>query len=248
MSTTGNVWELFDSVQGEGTLLGTRQVFVRLGGCNLSCSYCDTPRARRPAATCRVETEPGLGRFKCVPNPLSVSDILVRVKNLASPGLHSVAVTGGEPLAQARFLKGLLPALKEEGYRTYLETNGTMPGEMRTIVGHVDFVAADIKLPSATGEPERFEANREFFEICSPVDTLIAKVVVAEDTTASELLEAVGIARAAGVPRVVLQPLTGRRGEVSVEGGLLLDMQRRALEVHPDVRVIPRVQHLLGLP
>jgi 7-carboxy-7-deazaguanine synthase len=234
-------------VQGEGPLLGTRQLFIRLGGCNLSCAFCDTPQARRPAATCRIETEPGTGRYEYVPNTLSVEDVTSMVKKLRITGHHSVAVTGGEPLVQADFLRDLLPSLKVAGFKIYLETNSTMPDELEGVIEHVDIVAADIKLPSSTLEPERFEDNLRFLQLCAST-TLIVKVVVTEETEAEEFLKAVQIARDSGSkPIVVLQPVTGRRGEVSVGGLVLLDLQRRALEIFGDVRVIPRVQQFLRL-
>jgi len=71
---------------------------------------------------------------------------------------------------------------------------------------------------------------------------------VTEETIAEEFLKAVEIARDSGrKPIVVLQPVTGRRGEVSVGGLVLLDLQKRALEIYADVRVIPRVQQFLRL-
>jgi 7-carboxy-7-deazaguanine synthase len=234
-------------VQGEGPLLGVRQIFLRLGGCNLACAFCDTPQARRPAATCRVETVAGTGRYEYVPNTLSVEDVLSMVKKLRITGHHSVAVTGGEPLVQADFLRELLPGLTADGHKIYLETNSTMPEELEGIVGHVAHIAADIKLPSSTGEPERFEVNLDFLKRCE-VPFLIVKMVVTDQTEPDEFIKGVEIARESGrKPIVVLQPATGRRGEVEVGGGLLLDMQRRALEIYDDVRVVPRIQQFLRL-
>jgi organic radical activating enzyme len=234
-------------VQGEGPLVGVRQIFLRLGGCNLACAFCDTPQARRPAATCRIETVAGTGRYEYVPNTLSVEDVLSMVKNLRLTGHHSVAVTGGEPLVQADFLRELLPALTADGHKIYLETNSTMPEELDGIISHVDYVSADIKLPSSTGEPERYEVNLDFLKRCE-VSLLIVKMVVTDQTEPDEFIRGVEIVRESGrKPIVVLQPATGRRGEVEVGGGLLLDIQRRALEVYDDVRVIPRVQQFLRL-
>lgn len=224
-----------------------RQIFLRFGGCNLACAYCDTPQARRPAATCRVETEAGTGRYDYVPNTLSLDDVVSTVKKLRIPGHHSVTITGGEPLVQAGFLRALLPVLKADGHKLYLETNSTMPEELDGVVEHLDFIAADVKLPSSTGEPERFEVNLEFLEKCAVAD-LIVKIVVTEDTPTEEFLNGVDLARQSGrQPIVVLQPVTGRRGEVGVGGAALLHLQRSALEIYPDVRVIPRVHQVLRL-
>jgi 7-carboxy-7-deazaguanine synthase len=218
-----------------------------MGGCNLSCVFCDTPQARRPAATCKVEKVPGSGQYDYVPNTLSVDDVMQVVKKLRLPGHHSVSVTGGEPLVQAAFLRELLPAINAEGLQVYLETNSTMPEELEGLIPHIEHIAADIKLASSTGEPERFDVNIEFLKRCVVAD-LFVKVVVTEETDPEEFIKAVRMVKDSGrAGIIVIQPVTGRRGEVGVGGAVLLELQSRALEVWGDVRVIPRVQHLLML-
>jgi organic radical activating enzyme len=247
LETTGNVEEIFDSVQGEGLLIGSRQVFIRLGGCNRACSFCDTPQARRPAATCRFETETGSGRFEYLPNPLNVEGVMRVVEKLWFPGHHSVSVTGGEPLVQAGFLRALLPALTSEGHKIYLETNSSCPEGLADILPDVEYVAADIKLSSCTGEPNRFDENLEFLTKCD-VPFLFVKIVVTNEVDVDEFIEALRLVSSSGrSPTVVIQPVTGRRGEISIGGLLLLDLQKRAMEIHPDVKVIPRVHQVLRI-
>jgi 7-carboxy-7-deazaguanine synthase len=247
LSLRGNVEEIFDSVQGEGPLMGLRQVFVRMGGCNLNCAFCDTPQARRPAATCRFEETPGSGKYDYRPNPLSPDDVLDHVSRLWSPGHHSVSITGGEPLLQPDFLGGLVSRMAAERQRVYLETNATLPQALPVLVEYLDIVAADIKLPSSTGEPERYEENAHFLELCD-VPSLIVKVVVTEATETEELVAAIRIVKESGrAATVVIQPVTVGRGEIEPGPGFLLELQRLALEEYPDVRVIPRVHQLLNL-
>lgn len=247
MPIRGNIEEIFDSVQGEGPLQGCRQVFLRLAGCNLACSYCDTPQARHPVATCKVETKPATGSCEYVPNPLSVDDVIGYVGEMWLPGHHSVTVTGGEPLVQADFLRSLLPELTSDGHSIYLETNSTLPGELPGIIEHVQYVAADIKLPSCTDQEERFEDNREFLELCD-VPHLMVKFVVTDLVDTDEFLHGVEVVKSAGRKAiVVIQPVAGPRGEVASGPGLLLELQRRALEIYPDVRVIPRIHQVLNL-
>lgn len=247
MPIRGNIEEIFDSIQGEGPLVGCRQVFVRLGGCNLSCAYCDTPQARRPAATCRVESVPKTGRSDYRPNPLYVDDVMKEVKRLWLPGHHSVAVTGGEPLVQADFLRALLPVLTSAGYRVYLETNSTLPEELDGVIEHIEYVAADIKLPSCTNETERFDDNLEFLKRCD-VPGLFVKLVVDDNVDREEFLEAIRLVLRSGRPAtLVIQPATSSRGELEVSAGLVMDLQRTAQEIYPDVRVIPRVHQILRL-
>lgn len=96
--------EIFHSLQGETSRTGLPTVFVRLTGCPLRCSYCDTAYAF------------GGGRDMMLP------DILAEVKHYST---QYVTVTGGEPLAQDGCL-ALLSALCDEGYEVSLETGGAL--------------------------------------------------------------------------------------------------------------------------
>ncbi len=100
--------EIFYSVQGEGTWTGTPAVFVRLAGCNLSCAFCDTDYSLKFMA--------------------SVDEVVARVR--AEGGdCPMVILTGGEPLAQAG-TPALIDALRADGRRVHIESNGTMPTEL----------------------------------------------------------------------------------------------------------------------
>ena len=128
------VSEIFFLHQGEGVFVGEPQVFVRFVGCNLRCDYCDT-------ADNQVITEHQ--------KYYSVDDILGRVKKLSGGKPCTVSLTGGEPLLYAGFLARLLPALKKLKYKTYLETNGTLPELYREVARWVDVVSMDMKVASA---------------------------------------------------------------------------------------------------
>src|SRR5581483_838398 len=130
------VVEVFSSLQGEGVCLGQRQVFVRLGGCNLSCDYCDEPDT--------------------IPIPSGevwpASKLKEEILKLAGERRHdAVSWTGGEPLLHPRFLETMMPWVRERGLKNYVETNGTRTSELRRVARLCDVVAMDIKLPSATG-------------------------------------------------------------------------------------------------
>ena len=100
--------EIFYSVQGEGTFTGTPAVFVRLAGCNLSCSFCDTDYALKFFA--------------------SAGDVVRRVRDEGG-SCPMVILTGGEPLAQREALP-LIDALRADGRRVHVESNGTLATEL----------------------------------------------------------------------------------------------------------------------
>ncbi len=97
--------EIFRSIQGEGLSQGLITTFVRLAGCNLSCSWCDTPYAREGG--------------KEVP----VADVFQAVE---FSSCARVCITGGEPLVQKEELGALVQKLDEAGYEVEIETNGTI--------------------------------------------------------------------------------------------------------------------------
>src|SRR5664280_3804433 len=122
------VSEVFSAIQGEAALVGARQVFLRMTGCNIRCAYCDQPEAleKRPGP-CRIERTPGRRDWDRVESPLAVESVVDAVDRLwrAMPH-HSVSVTGGEPLMQSKRLVGLFPKLAELGMPLMAETNGTL--------------------------------------------------------------------------------------------------------------------------
>lgn len=100
--------EIFYSLQGEGMHTGTPAVFVRLAGCNLSCDFCDTDYSLKRLA--------------------SVSEILASVR-AAGADCPMVILTGGEPLAQSATL-ALIEALRADGRRVHIESNGTIAADL----------------------------------------------------------------------------------------------------------------------
>ncbi len=106
--------DIFRSVQGEGKNLGTPSVFIRLGICNLQCSWCDTPYTWKKGMTdyvARTETW-----------------ILAKIKKLvAGTSINHVVITGGEPLLQQKQLAALLSRPLFRTMNLEFETNGSMP-------------------------------------------------------------------------------------------------------------------------
>ena len=109
------VCEIFKSIEGEGLRTGLAAVFVRLHGCNLRCSYCDSMYA--------VEGP----NFKL----MSVGEVLAAVEAYHNEsGVKCVTLTGGEPLIHEG-VGELLTAFSEAGFEVNVETNGTVPCKWR---------------------------------------------------------------------------------------------------------------------
>ena len=73
---TANLVEIFSSIQGEGPDVGAATLFVRFGGCDLRCRWCDSAHTWKPAAECRIETARGAGQWRTRPNPLPVTEVV----------------------------------------------------------------------------------------------------------------------------------------------------------------------------
>jgi organic radical activating enzyme len=262
---TAPLVEIFSGIQGEGIFVGARHLFVRFAGCNRACRFCDTPESRQTPAACAIGPVGPVGQagqVQLVPNPLSVSQVLEAAVALDAPrGLHeAVSLTGGEPLCHAAFLAALCPRLRETGFATYLETNGTLPDALALLVGCLDHVAMDIKLASATGEPTDWEAHRRFLALCPSVaaprrgadaSTSVAvqvKIIVASATTDDELERVTGVVGSASGPTpVVLQPVTPLGGVRPPSPDRLLAMQQfLRVRLRSSVRVIPQLHKLMG--
>jgi 7-carboxy-7-deazaguanine synthase len=134
------ITEIFKSIQGEGTRAGVPCVFVRLTGCNLRCTWCDTAYAFHGGQKMNVE------------------EVLARVDELSGrdsangKGISLVELTGGEPLLQEEIYP-LAERLLETGYEVMIETSGErftgrLPKEIIKIV--------DVKCPDS-GEAGTFD-------------------------------------------------------------------------------------------
>jgi len=123
------IFEIFQSLQGETSRAGLPMHFIRLAGCDLRCSYCDTPAARDPAAGRAMTVADVLRAVDAPPLPstslgTSPSTALPSTALGASRAGPWVAITGGEPLLQLDDLNALIAALLERGRRVLIETSG----------------------------------------------------------------------------------------------------------------------------
>src|SRR5262245_2862154 len=146
MATGGRlrINEIFHSIQGEGTRAGVRCVFVRLTGCHLRCTYCDTEYSFHE------------GEW------MSLDEIVERVRTFCCP---TVEITGGEPLLQPDVFE-LMARLVDEGLLVMLETSGAVSIE-RVDPRVVRIV--DGKTPSSGEADRNLWAN---LDLLRPIDEL----------------------------------------------------------------------------
>lgn len=243
--------EIFSSIQGEGIYVGQRQVFVRTYGCNIRCSYCDSPETLRESpipSSCRVEDPPGSWNFNSLQNPIS-SDALTRlVQSYLHAPHHSVSVTGGEPLLHVKFLQEWLPEMKRIGLPVCIETNGLLPDHLSRIVHNIHTVSMDIKAPSATGlSPEyTWDRHSKFLSVAKSTNVYV-KLVITPSTADSELLLAAELLRCVdnSIP-LILQPVTPYgKEEKTVTPARMLELHALASSQLTDVRVIPQTHRML---
>ncbi|MGA8151299.1 MAG: radical SAM protein [Terriglobales bacterium] len=136
------ITEIFKSIQGESTYAGMPCVFVRLTGCNLRCSWCDSEY-----------TFTGGHR-------MSLEEVIEEAEHL-SPARGLVEITGGEPMLQEREVVPLMQHLLDQGFTVLIETSGERPLH-RVPKGVVKIV--DVKCPNS-GEPDTFHMdNLEILE------------------------------------------------------------------------------------
>lgn len=239
--------ECFSSIQGEGVLVGLRQAFVRFAGCNLSCSYCDTPGTSAAPAECQLELTPGRRDFFAVGNPVSCDRIVSLIESWTTgwPGIHhSISVTGGEPLLHAVQLGKWLPALREL-LPIHLETNGVLHEALEPLMPHLDHIGMDIKLPSASGCEGLWEKHRAFLRIAAGT-ALFVKAVVDKSTEEWEIERvAAMIAEVDTAIPLILQPMTLPDGRIPISPLRMLELQELCSALK-EVRVIPQTHKFMG--
>jgi 7-carboxy-7-deazaguanine synthase len=249
-SPSSDLIEVFSAIQGEGPIVGRRQIFLRFGHCDVVCRYCDTPLCHVELPECRLERRAGGREFERQANPMSLAAIETSLERLAADlPHHSVSLTGGEPLLHAEMIRALGPCLKSLGLLGYLETNGHLVDELLRALPALDIVGMDIKLESATGFPARFDDNRRFLAACVDAGLdVFAKVVLDAATSIDEIDGALAVVldTAAQVP-VVFQPVTPFRGVgTPPEPEQLLAWNERALRAGAEALVIPQTHKMIG--
>lgn len=161
MKNEFHVSEIFSSIEGEGKRTGYMSIFIRLTGCNLRCSYCDTKYAQVQG---RDDSE-----------VLSIDELIDKIKVFQ---WKRITLTGGEPLLHD--VKDLLWRLCIAGYEVNIETNGAVP-LLKKRYANI-FYTMDWKCPSSG---ENGKMLKENLSLLTRDDVL--KFVVGNETDLNEM-------------------------------------------------------------
>lgn len=201
--------EIFTSIEGEGIRTGATSVFVRLHGCNLRCSYCDSMYA--------VEG----GDFEEMGVPEIVDEVLRR-------GVPRATVTGGEPLIHSGICE-LLESLSTKGVEVNVETNGSadIPLRAANVFYTMDWKTASSGMSGAmrTGRVSALSSGD------------VLKFVVGSETDLDEAEDIVrGLAQLHGSPRpfIYISPVFGTMSYEGIVGGI---RERRNLSLYARFQV-----------
>lgn len=226
------ITEIFSSIQGEGIFSGARQIFVRFRSCNMRCAYCDE---KRDGAAKEYTAEELIKE--------------VRFLDVQNGAHHSVSLTGGEPLMYADFLCEFLVQLKRYGFKTYLETNGTLPKELSRVINQIDIIAMDFKLPSSTLDKDYWAEHLDFLKTASR-KMVFVKAVITPMTGPDEILRVMETIKKVNdrIP-LILQPATPLNpGDKKVPASRLLKFMEIAAEQNLEkVRVMPQMHKVWGV-
>lgn len=209
--------EIFYSIQGEGIYMGLPMVFIRVTGCNLRCSWCDTKYAYSEG------------------QELSINQIIDRLKTY--PTKH-ICLTGGEPMAQDN-ISGLINQLSSRDYKIYLETNGSISLAELPKSDNIK-ISIDIKCPSSK-ESQKMDFTN--LELLDEGDQLKFIITDQEDFEyAKEVIRKYPISEKCSI---VFTPCDPEYWETSKEGVTLQKLAEWVLRDGLFVHVLPQLHKLI---
>ncbi len=220
---TAQINEIFDSIQGEGPYIGYRQLFIRFCGCNINCAYCDT-------------------EFKTGSN-YTTEELLKKIKTFDLESIHSISLTGGEPLVHFEFLKEFLPRINK---KIYLETNGTMEHALEEIIENIDIISMDFKIDSSSKIGDIFMRHEDFIKTARKYEKeIFAKIVFDEKIQDFEINESIRLAEKYNVPLILQPRMEGNNIAVSTE--FIEKTMKKFTARYLDTRLIGQVHKFFNI-
>lgn len=230
---------MFTSLEGEGTLYGTKTLFVRLAGCPFTCFYCDT-KASLPMDSGQE---------------YEISDACSLIEQNLVDKTYKVNFTGGDPLVQADAVAKLAQFVQSKNIPTYLESSCFDSTKFAKVLPFMDFIKIELK----TKDSEFVDAKHYSRLIENALDCLkqsiaekkstYIKIVVSSKTELnafSDLVEQ--IFRTVGTMDLkgfIIQPTYGV-AEPTLQK--LLSFYDTVYPYYNEVRVVPQLHKLIGAP
>lgn len=254
-SEKGYISEIFCSIQGEGLYVGVLQIFVRLAGCNLKCSYCDTLYSHTISKTFNVkgfQAANDLDFIKTCYNPIAPEQLVEIIRNFYPYQLvHSISITGGEPLLQPEFLAKTCYLIKQTlKQRILIETNGTLPQSIDNIKQFVDIWSVDLKLSAFSKlSSSLLSQNIQFFHLLEPHNTYI-KLVISTKEDKDSIIEKIKPHSFFKDFILIIQPIIHKSISTLSRYSLyeILDWIRILTPYFKEVRWIPQLHKILHIP
>lgn len=222
MKNSALIKEIFSSIQGEGPYIGYEQLFIRFSKCNLKCNYCDTD-------------------FKTDLKEYTTTELIKEVEKYKN--VHSISLTGGEPLLDINFLKEFLPLVKKT---IYLETNGTLYNELKEIINFIDIISMDIKLNSTSKNGDLFLIHEEFIKIATEnKKEIFIKIVFDNNITKEEIIKCTNLAKKYNL-QIILQPKMDA-DVLNISSQTIDEIFSKFITHYKNVRLIPQVHKFLNV-
>ena len=222
MSNKAYIKEIFTSIQGEGPYIGCKQLFIRFTTCNLNCKYCDTD-------------------FIHDLKEYTIDALLDEINK--ETNIHSISLTGGEPLLDSSFLINFLPLTNK---KIYLETNGTLDKNLKKIIDYVDIISMDIKLDSSANNGDLFKEHELFLNVAIEHNKeIFMKIVFDEHIRNEEIEKCINLAKQHNI-LIVLQPKM-ECNSLNLSEKIITIVFNKFTEKYDNVRLIPQVHKFINV-
>ena len=231
--------EIFSSIQGESNYVGYKQLFIRFCQCNLNCKFCDTDFSSDLNSKLLYTPE------KLIKEIDNMQDDLKTI--------HSISFTGGEPLLFNNFINNFINLFNNKYYNSeikfFLETNGTLYQNLKTIIEKIDIISMDIKLNSVTNAGDLFNIHENFLEVAKHKELFI-KIVFDSNITNDEIIKCCNLAKKYN-REIILQPESKALLEVlkskDHDKFNFYEIFNKFLHNYKQVKLIPQVHKFLNL-
>lgn len=245
--TTGNISEVFASIQGEGLYIGTMQLFIRLAGCNLNCKRCELKEFKKVQDYFNIKPWPGLRCIRLI-NPITPQKLFDTIeKRYNLKDFYSISILGGEPLLQKDFLAEFLAILRSRKLPIFVETNGMLPNEFLALNDLVDYWCIDLKISKSWGFNGKLRKGHEkILAAAKPSKTYFRMLLDSNDDAEAILKQLKGLSTKRF--NVVLQPFACAPSHVNDwDTVTILEWIKLFKPYFKQVRWIPQVHKLLRI-